>query len=77
MMALISTIEPRETGFRVAEVVSAGNIFPVAPAFKWHPCPDYVIVDQYWFDAVSGDFLEIPTPVLDNNQPTTTGSQDF
>ncbi len=76
-MALISTIEPRETGFRVAEVVSVGNTFLVAPTLKWHPCPDYVVADQYWFDPVNKEFFEMPTPVLDNNQPITTGSKDF
>ena len=48
--ALISTIEPRETGYRVAQVVAEGETFPVAEAFFWTPCADDVVADQFWYD---------------------------
>jgi hypothetical protein len=60
--ALISTIEPRETGFRVAEVVAEGKTFPVAPALFWTPCADNVVQDEFWYDPTDGQIKPIPTP---------------
>jgi hypothetical protein len=50
--ALISTIEPRETGYRVAQVVAEGETFPVAPTLFWIACNDNVVADQFWYDPV-------------------------
>ena len=48
--ALISTIEPRETGYRVAQVVNQGQTFSVSDQLFWMPCADNVVQDQYWYD---------------------------
>lgn len=59
MIALISTIEPREQGYRVAEVVQYGMSFPVSVGLFWQPCPSEVVADQYWFDPSDNSFKEI------------------
>lgn len=48
--ALISTVEPRETGYRIAQVEQQENIFEVAPGLFWADCADHVVADQFWFD---------------------------
>lgn len=48
--ALISTVEPRESGYRVAQVEDAANIFEVAPSLFWVDCADDVVADQFWYD---------------------------
>lgn len=60
--ALISTIEPRETGYRVAQVVPQGETFPVAEAFFWTPCADDVVADQFWYDPSDQQIKPIPVP---------------
>lgn len=78
LLALISTQEQREQGYRVAQIVRNNQSFPVAPEMFWQPCPDYIIADQYWFNPQDNTFNLIPEPVLESNQqPTTTGSEDF
>lgn len=58
--ALISTIEPRETGYRVAQVVAIGNTFPVSPELFWTSCEDYVVADQYWYDPSDEQIKPMP-----------------
>ena len=60
--ALISTIEPRETGYRVAQVVAEGETFPVAPQLFWTPCADDVVADQFWYDPSDDQIKPIPVP---------------
>ena len=48
--ALISTVEPRESGYRVAQVEDANNVFEVAPGLMWVDCADDVVADQCWYD---------------------------
>jgi hypothetical protein len=48
--ALISTIEPRETGYRVAQVVAEGETFPVSTELFWTLCTDEVVKDEFWYD---------------------------
>jgi hypothetical protein len=50
--ALISTNEPRETGYRVAQVVAQGETFPVSVEMFWVKCTDNVLQDQFWYDPV-------------------------
>ncbi len=50
MKALISTIEPRYTGYRVAQVVDDGIIFPVSDDLFWFDCAADVVADQFWYD---------------------------
>ena len=60
--ALISTIEPRETGYRVAQVEPSNQTFPVAPDFFWTPCNDDVVADQFWYDPQDKTIKPIPQP---------------
>jgi hypothetical protein len=58
--ALISTIEPVQAGYRVAQVVAEGETFPVSTEMFWTPCADDVVADQYWYDPA--DQTIKPTP---------------
>jgi|LauGreDrversion4_2_1035121.scaffolds.fasta_scaffold1389034_2 hypothetical protein len=58
MKALISTLEPRQAGYRVAEVVADGATFPVAETMFWTDFPSeydpgLVALDQYWYDPAT------------------------
>lgn len=59
MIALISKIEPREQGYRVAEVVQDGMSFLVSTDLFWQPCSTEVVADHYWFDPSDNSFKEI------------------
>lgn len=55
MKALISTIELRLTGYRVAETAYDDQIFPVAETLFWTDFPndlntELVLQDYYWYD---------------------------
>lgn len=68
MKALISTTEPRETGYRVAEVVADGATFPVADQMFWVNFPSdfdptFVPQDKYWYDPTDQTIKAIPVPV--------------
>lgn len=58
MKALISPIEPRQTGYRVAQVEH--EEFPVALPLFWVDCDDNVMTDVFWFDP--SDNTIKPTP---------------
>lgn len=60
--ALISTVEPREQGYRVAQVADA--TFEVAPGLYWVACADDVVADEFWFDPSDRAFKPVPKPVL-------------
>jgi hypothetical protein len=60
--ALISTVEPRESGYRVAQVEDAANVFEVAPSMMWVDCADDVVADQFWYDP--SDELIKANPVV-------------
>jgi hypothetical protein len=67
MKALISTTEPRQTGYRVAEVVADGATFPVADTMFWTDFPSnldpsLVPQDQYWYDPSDNTIKLIPQP---------------
>lgn len=59
MKALISTIEPRETGYRVAQVESDDSVFGVAEGLFWTTCPDNIKQDEFWFDPSTNTFVEV------------------
>ena len=46
--ALISPNEPRESGYRVAQVEL--ETFEVGAPLFWTPCADNVVADQFWYD---------------------------
>jgi len=63
--ALISPNEPRETGYRVAQVES--QTFEVGSPLFWTPCADDVVADQFWYDP--SDQLIKPFPVEVQDAP--------
>ncbi len=79
MKALMSTVEPRETGYRVAQVVQDGDIFPVSPELFWTDCPDDLKADQKWYDPVDQQFKDFPPPpeLVAGEQPQTSGTQQL
>jgi hypothetical protein len=62
MKALISKIEPRNTGYRVAQVEPNDNIFDVAEDLFWVDCPGYIEADKYWFDPSDNTFKDYTPP---------------
>ena len=60
MQALVSKIEPREGGFRVAQVVADGATFNVTDDFIWVTCDDSIIADKFWYDITNDTFNLIP-----------------
>jgi hypothetical protein len=69
MKALISTIEPSQTGYRIAQVEPDDAIFPVAePELYWVDCADDVVADQFWFDPSDSTIKPVPSVPL--AQPT-------
>jgi len=60
--ALVSPNEPRESGYRVAQVEPDGQTFEVGAPLEWIPCPDNVVADQFWYDPVAKAFNAMPEP---------------
>jgi hypothetical protein len=52
--ALISPNEPRETGYRVAEV--SDTTFEIAPPLFWISCENNIVADEYFYDPVTQTF---------------------
>jgi hypothetical protein len=55
MKALISTLEQRQTGYRVAQTSYDDQVFPVAESLFWVDFPsdlnaELVPQDFYWYD---------------------------
>lgn len=59
MKALISKLEIRKTGYRVAQVADITTISDVPDQFEWLDCPDYVIADQYWYNPINNEFVKL------------------
>ena len=73
--ALIATNEPKENGYRVAQIVnSEAETFDTSDALIWVDCPDDLTADSKWFDPSDNTFKEF-TPVDPVKQPTTSGTQ--
>jgi hypothetical protein len=66
--ALISPKEPRETGYRVAQVVNEGQTFEVGIPLFWTSCADDVVADEFWYDPSDDTIKPIPIPpdTIDN-----------
>lgn len=60
MKALISPNEPRQTGYRVAEVEP--QQFDVAEPLFWVDCADDVVADQFWYDPSDQTIKPMPQP---------------
>jgi hypothetical protein len=56
--ALISPLEARETGYRIADVEQ--EEFEVASPMFWKECPDDVTQDTHWYDPSDETFKELP-----------------
>ena len=76
MKALISTIEPLESGYRVVQVEPDDAIFVVAEGLFWVDCADDVVQDKFYYDPNTQQIILIPVPVPKPklNQPNTTGT---
>jgi hypothetical protein len=70
--ALISTVEPRANGYRVAQVDEAA--FPVADTLFWVECSDDIVADQYYYDP-SDQTIKVLEAQLPDGQIPTTGTQ--
>jgi hypothetical protein len=73
MKALISPQEPKEFGYRVAQVEQ--QEFEVAPPLFWVPCADYVLPNQYWYDPSDEQIKQIPIPVPTAAENQATAKQ--
>lgn len=75
--ALISTVEPRYTGYRVAQVVdSKADTFEVADTLFWADCADDVVADQFWYDPDNQLIVPNPPPApptAEENKQTAIG----
>ena len=73
MKALISSIEPVESGYRVAQVAADDMTFVVAEGLFWVDCAEDVVQDKFYFDPVTQQVVPLPTPPI-QPPPTTTGT---
>lgn len=65
--ALIDPNEPRESGYRVAQVED--KTFEVALPLFWTPCEDDVVADQFWYNPANQlikPYLPPPPSAEDN-----------
>ena len=71
--ALISPNEPRESGYRVAQVEPDGQTFEVGAPLFWTPCADDVVSDQFWYNP-DNQLIEpnppTPPPSAEDNKNT-------
>ncbi len=74
MKALISSIEPVESGYRVAQVELSTNVFAVAEGLFWIDCAEDVVADQFWYDPTDETIKPVPQPEL-QPQPVAQGVQ--
>lgn len=69
MKALIDSSDPRETGYRVAQVEPQETFHADLPLF-WKDCPADVVADRFWYNPETEQFVKFPEP--DQTQPQTT-----
>lgn len=73
--ALISPTEPRETGYRIAQVVDQYQTFEVGQPLFWVECADDVVADQFWYNPKT-QTIEPNSPYIPNaeeNKQTAIG----
>ena len=80
--ALVCKNEPREQGYRVAEIVDTLPSFEPAPDHQWIECADDLKADAKWFDPSDNTFKDFPIPeptqaMVADGQPTTSGTQSI
>jgi hypothetical protein len=71
--ALVCRNDPRETGYRVADVFDTIPFEP-APDHFFIECDDDFIPDSKWYDPSDNTLKDFP-PIVVQEQPTTTGTQ--
>jgi hypothetical protein len=73
--ALISPNEPRETGYRVAQVVDQYQTFEVGQPLFWVECADDVVADQFWYNPDNQLIIPSPPyiPTAEENKQTAIG----
>ena len=74
--ALISPLEARAVGFRVADVCE--STFEVAEPFFWVKCPNTIVADLFWYDPTDEQcksLEEYNAQVAANSQPVVSGAQ--
>jgi hypothetical protein len=78
---LVCKNEPREQGYRCADVVDTIPFEP-APDHMWVECADDFVADSKWFDPSDNTYKDFPIPkptqaIAADGQPTTTGTQEI
>ena len=73
--ALISKVEPRESGFRVAQVENASDIFEVGSGLEWVDCANDVVADQFWYDP--SDQLIKANPIVVVEEPVAPTKEEL
>jgi len=63
MKALISPNEPRETGYRVAQVENDNLQFDVADPLFWISCNNEILADQFWYDPSDETIKPFPQDI--------------
>lgn len=74
--ALISTVEPRESGYRVAQVEDAANTFEVGSGLFWVDCADNVVADQFWYDP-SDELIKANPVVVQEAAPAAPTKEEL
>jgi hypothetical protein len=71
--ALVSPNEPRETGYRIAQVEPDGQTFEVSMPLFWTECSDDVVADQFWYNPDNQLIEPNPPPSAETNKNTAIG----
>jgi hypothetical protein len=73
--ALISPNEPREFGYRVAQVEPDGQTFAVGAPLFWTSCADDVVADQFWYNPQTQTIEPSPPYIssAEENKQTAIG----
>jgi len=58
MKALISKLEKRKDGYRVAQVAADNEIFNVSNDLYWIDCPNEIEPDMYWYNETTNEFVK-------------------
>jgi hypothetical protein len=73
--ALISPTEPRESGYRVAQVELDNQTFEVGAPLFWTSCSDDIVADQFWYNPNTKTIEPNPPyiPTAEENKQTAIG----
>ena len=70
MKALISPIEPRNNGYRVAQIHQ--QEFEVAEPLFWVTCASNIVADQFWYDPSDQTIKAIPPHITTSEENKIT-----